>query len=153
MITGSASGVLKDLILWYYMYFGKDVPNEKLPALEMVREWYLLLEQEGKTRTNTHRPSNVAGSSCARGAVDLLGSPVMANSSGSSGVRVADPSRAAGSSGVPGSSGGAGLSPSGDAAVDAVGDAGYYARYGETAPPPRGAHAGVDLGHRRVSGV
>ena len=70
-----------------------------------------------------------------------------------SGVRVADPSRAAGSSGVLGSSGSAGLSPSGDAAVDAVGDAGYYARYGETAPPPRGAHAGVDLGHRRVSGV
>ena len=64
-----------------------------------------------------------------------------------------DPSRTAGSSGAPGSSGAVGLSPSGAAAVDEVGDAGYYARYGETAPTPRGAHAGVDLGHRRVSGV
>eukprot|EP00966_Prymnesium_polylepis_P260271 6012377-Prymnesium_polylepis.2 len=39
-----------------------------------------------------------------------------------------------------------------DGVVNAMNDMGYFARWGEGAPQPRGEHAGVHMGTRRVQG-
>ena len=85
---------------------------EQLPVFDIVKEWYSVLEETGKTRTESHRP-------CVPHLVQgTLGQ--------------------AGSSGQPGSSG----RPMGDATaadvelaeVDAAADAGHFARFGEPRP-------------------
>ena len=124
------SEVLRDLITWYY--YGKDVPTAQIQALEIVKEWRLVLEEVGKSCTRPHRACSsamVAGSSLAAGSSPMAGSSPTFT--------------VAGTSASPGGS---------EPAVDAADDASHYARFGEAAAAHRGVHAGTSLGKRRVQG-
>lgn len=123
-------------MIWYY--YGKDVPTAKLAAMEILKEWYALCEEDG---LDSVRPHRAHGSRGGEGSGQGSGEGSGCSGGGARGntgrKRAPFDSPAA-------------ADEDGRAEVNAAQDAGHFARFGRAPPQARGAHAGVYLGVTRM---